>query len=230
MKLALVGAGEYLEPMASVDRELLALVGPSPTVVCIPTAAGTEGAAMIDDWMQRGVAHFASLGADAAGARVWDRDTANSEELAAQVAAADLVYLSGGKPGYLHETLDGSRCWQAIEEVIERGGLLAGCSAGAMVQGARFAGGPRGRAGFGLWPGVHVIPHFDEIPSAVVRGMRRLVGRRHTVVGVDGNTALVRDGDDLRVVGQSVTVWTADERTVHTAGPLPAGLLPDHSG
>ncbi len=225
-RLAIVGSGEYLAPMAPVDRDLLALLGPSPTVACVPTAAGKEGDEKIDDWMRRGVEHFTGLGCDARGVRVWDRASADSDDLAAAIEGADLVYLSGGSPSYLYDTLVSTRTWAAIERVVERGGLLAGCSAGAMIQGDRFAGGLRARSGFGLWPGVQVIPHFDEIPSAVVRSMRALVGRRHTVVGVDGDTALVRDGDRYRVLGGTVTIWSATRRSTHAAGDLPAGLLP----
>ena len=43
----------------------------------------------------------------------------------------------------LYDTLNDSRAWQAIIGVIERGGLLAGCSAGAMIQGDVFAVGKK---------------------------------------------------------------------------------------
>ena len=67
-----------------------------------------------------------------------------------------------------------------------------------MIQGERFAGMPRPQRGFGLWPGVHVVPHFDEIPSLVVSGIRRAIGTKLTLIGVNGNTALVKldDGPD----------------------------------
>ena len=225
-KLAIVGSGEYLEPMVPVDQELVALTGSTPTVACLPTAAGREGDAKIDEWMRRGVEHFQALGCDAHGVRVWDRSTADSPDCSERIAAADIVYLSGGRPSYLRTTLDGTRSWAAIEHVLSRDGLLIGCSAGAMVQGERFAGGFRRRSGFALWPGIHIVPHFDEIPSAVVAAMRLLVGRRLTVVGVDGNTALVSVDGTYRVIGGEVTIWSSDGRSSHAAGPLPAGLLP----
>lgn len=215
--------------MADVDRELLSFLGSRRRVVCLPTAAGREGDRMIDDWMERGVRHFDDLGADALGVRVWDRHTADDPELAEQVATADLVYLSGGHPGYLYETLDQTAVWRAILEVTAGGGLLVGCSAGAMIQGDRFMGGLRPTTGFGLWPGTQVIPHFDEIPRAVVAVMRRAAGRNRTVIGVNANTALLDLGGEYRVLGDEVTVWTATERTTHGAGPLPAGLLADLS-
>lgn len=223
--LAVVGSGEYLAPMQEVDRQLLDLFDTPPRVVCLPTAAGREGAEMIDDWMHRGVEHFTSLGADAEPARVWDRASANDQLLAERIAAADLVYLSGGRPNYLHATLLDSLAWQAITNVVERGGLLAGCSAGAMIQGAQFAGLPRPHRGFGLWPGVHIVPHFDEIPSLLVRAMRRMVGKTHTLIGVNANTALVNIDGTYCVIGDQVTVWTTTDKTEFGPGDLPAEAL-----
>ncbi|MEM8904849.1 MAG: Type 1 glutamine amidotransferase-like domain-containing protein [Actinomycetota bacterium] len=222
---ALVGSGEYLPPMEPVDRELLELVGDRPRVVCLPTAAGTEGDEVIDDWMERGVEHFRRLGADADGVRVWDRASAGDPALVDRVAAADLVYLSGGRPSYLHASLVDTPTWRAITEVVERGGLLVGCSAGAMIQGEVFLGGLRPRPGFGLWSNVNVIPHYDEIPGVVRRGLRLLGGRRRIVVGVEADTALVDLGDRLRVVGGRVTVWSRSGRSTHGPGELPTDLL-----
>ncbi len=41
--LALVGSGEYLPPMEAVDRFLLGWLKCEAQVICLPTAAGTEG-------------------------------------------------------------------------------------------------------------------------------------------------------------------------------------------
>ena len=63
--LALVGSGEYLPPMEPVDRLLLQRL-PSPAlVVCLPTAAGTEGAERIGYWARLAVEHFTRLGVSA---------------------------------------------------------------------------------------------------------------------------------------------------------------------
>ncbi len=223
--LAVVGSGGYLPPMERVDRQLIELFDAPPRVVCLPTAAGREGSIKIDEWMHRGVEHFAALGVEAEPIRVWDRTSANDPGLAERIAAADFVYLSGGKPNYLYATLESSLAWQAIVGVVGRGGLLAGCSAGAMVQGELFAGLPRPRRGFGLWPGVHIVPHFDEVPSVVVSTMRRVIGTNVTLIGVNANTALVNIDRGYRVIGDRVTVWTATRKTDFGPGDLPAAAL-----
>jgi cyanophycinase len=224
--LALVGSGEYLPPMESVDRELLARLGKSPRVVCLPTAAGREGPERIGYWSRLGVEHFTRLGAPAEALPVIDRASADDSALAEAIAAADFVYLSGGKPDYLHQTLAGSRAWKAILSVLARGGLLAGCSAGAMVLGERFFGFPGWNAGFNLAPGITVIPHFDEIPSAMTHSIRLLAGRQLIVAGIEGNTALVRDGSRCEVLGSGgVTIWNGAGKTRYTAGALPGAAL-----
>ncbi len=221
--LALVGSGEYLPPMAPVDRELIGRLAAPARVVCLPTAAGTEGAERIGYWSRLGVEHFTALGVQAEALPVIDRASADDPGLAGAVAQANFVYLSGGKPDYLHRTLDGSLVWRAILAVLERGGLLAGCSAGAMILGEKFFGFPGWKPGFALLPGATIIPHFDEIPQRMLRPMRLVAGKDLTILGIEGNTALVKTDDGYEVLGSGgVTVWDQAGRTRFTAGPLPS--------
>jgi len=153
---------------------------------------------------------------------VIDRASADDPDLAAAIAGANLVYLSGGKPDYLYETLAGSLAWEAIQMVIARGGLLAGCSAGAMILGEKFFGFPGWKYGFGFLPGATVLPHFDEIPQAMIRSMRALMRRSITLLGIEGNTALVGSGQQFEVLGSGgVTVWNGSGKTRYTGGPVP---------
>ncbi len=93
------------------------------------------------------------------------------------------------------------------------------------TQGCAFAGLPRRRQGFDIWPGLHIVPHFDEIPKAVSAVMRRTAGKGHTVVGVNGNTALVSVDGSFRVIGDEVTVWTPDGKNAFGPGDVPAEVL-----
>lgn len=230
--LALVGSGEYLPPMAPVDRLLLARLAGEGHVVCLPTAAATEGAERIRYWSDLGMQHFAALGARAEAVAVIDRPSAHDPALVAQIETANFVYLSGGKPRYLYDTLVDSPAWAAIMGVLQGGGVVAGCSAGAMICGARSA--PWGRhAGFNLLPGAAIMPHYDEIPGALARLLRLGLAGRATLVGIDGNTALLLSGDGspgarhLSVAGAGgVTVWGPAGPVRYAAGdhvPWPAG-------
>jgi cyanophycinase len=222
--LALVGSGEYLPPMDPVDRILLSRLPGPPRVVCLPTAAGTEGPERIGYWARLGEEHFTSLGAAVQSLPVIDRANADDPAMASAVAEANFVYLSGGHPDYLFRTLAGSLVWQAILGVLSRGGLLAGCSAGAMIMGETIFGfGRHGNtAGFRLLPGAMVVPHYDEIPEWVVAPVRALIGGGLTMVGVEANTALVKTGDALEAIGSGgVTVWNKAGKTRYPQGPLP---------
>jgi cyanophycinase len=229
--IALVGSGEYLERCRPVDEHLLSLLDlgdRAPRVACLPTAAARDGERVWRGWQERGVAHFTNLGAETVAVDVIDRTTADDEAMVRDIAGADLVYLSGGKPALLHELLDGTAAWAAILGVLDRGGILAGCSAGAMVQGSHIAGirGGAGTPGFGLLPHTIVLPHFDEYPSLAGSVVHRLVGKGTNVVGVDGATALVRHQDRFRAVGPgAVTVWHGTDKQRFHDEELPDGIL-----
>src|SRR5579884_2349463 len=141
--LALVGAGEYLREMEPVDRLLLDRVRGSLRVVVLPTAAAPEGKAVAERWARMGVEHFTRLGVYVEPVMLLTRADADSPVFASHIAAATFVYLSGGKPGYLLKTLRDTACWNAIVKVYRQGGVIAGCSAGAMALGGRVFDAPR---------------------------------------------------------------------------------------
>ncbi len=221
--LALVGSGEYLPDMEAVDQALLDTLAEPARVVCLPTAAGTEGPDRIDYWSRLGVTHFTRLGVDVESVAVVDRASAQDEALAQRAAQANFVYLSGGRPDFLHKTLANTPTWTAIQTVLDRGGILAGCSAGAMILGEKMFAFPGWKPAFGLVPGAAIIPHFDEIPKAMRSTMRFFTDSDLTVLGVDGYTALVIPGPgQYEVLGRgNVTVWNKQGKTPFPQGPMP---------
>jgi cyanophycinase len=211
--LALVGSGEYLPPMERVDRYLIGCLNSEPSIVCLPTAAGTEGPERVRYWSELGVSHFNRLGVNVKALPIIDRVSADDETLIQPIREANFVYLSGGKPDYLYKTFNGSLAWKAIQEVLSNGGVLAGCSAGAMIMGESIPSFPGSQKAFGLLPGTVIAPHFDEIPAWLLSSIRLLAGRRLTLVGVEGNTALVvRDGLYDVVGTGGVTLWKGNRR------------------
>jgi len=205
--------------MEGVDRFLLAGLGDNPKVVCLPTAAGTEGPQRIAYWSDLGSNYFKSLGVNARALPVITRKDAQDPALGAQVGEADFVYLSGGRPDYLLAVLKDSLVWQAIQDVLARGGILAGCSAGAMILGEKIPGFPGWRRAFNLLDRAVIMPHFDEIPAWMVRVVHHWIGRRERLVGVPGFTALVANGKTCWVVGKSnVTLWDRDGKRSFAPG------------
>ena len=225
--LALVGAGEFLDSMSAVDRQLLDRAGGS-NVVILPTASAPDGSGVPERWIRMGVDHFMRLGAKADGLLALDQAACNDAANAEQVHAANLVYFSGGKPDYLRRTLEGTAIWSAVRTVFDRGGVIAGCSAGAMIMGgfvpefSMKAGVPwinRWHASFALLPDAIVVPHYDEFPEVMVSLM---FGRRPAgsyLIGIDGHTALVGLDHTWRVLGAGrVTVRRGREKQRYAAG------------
>ena len=100
--VALVGAGEFLPVMDAFDAELLASMGRArPRVAILPTASYPDGEEVFARWAAMGVDHFAALGAEVEPVLVRDRIGAEDPAAAQAIGEADLIYLSGGKPGYL---------------------------------------------------------------------------------------------------------------------------------
>jgi cyanophycinase len=223
--LALVGSGEYLPPMEPVDRILLQRLSGPARVVCLPTAAGTEGSGRIGYWHRLAVDHFTRLGVPVRSLPVIDRASADDPALAESITEANFVYLSGGHPDYLFRTLSDSLAWKAVLSVAEKGGLLAGCSAGAMVMGEYFFGFFRRSrsAGFRLLPRAMVIPHFDEIPRWISGPIHLTAGRGMTTVGIEADTALLVDGGRMEVIGSGgVTIWSQAGKKRYIRGSVPS--------
>jgi len=109
--LALVGSGEYLAVMAGVEGALIE--GRPPRYVQIPTAAAPEGPQRLRYWLDLGAAQAERLGVEPVPVMVRDRDEAGSDDLAALIDGAGLIYLSGGNPQFLARTLRGTRVWAA---------------------------------------------------------------------------------------------------------------------
>ncbi len=220
--IALVGAGEYLPKMNLVDQYLLEQLEEPPRVVVLPTASAPDGGDVPARWNNLGVEHFTRLGAPVEPLMLLTREDANNPIFAEKLAFANFIYFSGGKPAYLLETLKDTAAWSAIQRVYERGGVIAGCSAGAMVMGAVLFDFPkiwRTIPAFGLVPGIAVIPHFDEIPRAMTSTMANIERSKITVVGVDSATALVVSDGHWSVQGTGgVTVITAKQRHRYQAG------------
>jgi cyanophycinase len=222
--LALVGSGEYLPELAEVEAGLLA--GRPPRYVQLATAAVPDGPTVVQRWHDLGTAQAERLGVEAVIVAVGDRDDAEDGDLAALVAGAGLVYLSGGNPTYLADTLRDTRVWAAIVAAWEGGAALAGCSAGAMAVTSWVPSlrNPRGggTVGLGLLPHVRVIPHFDAFAARIPDLAARFLlphDNGVTLVGVDERTALVGGPEEWTVQGhRSAWVLTRDGREEYPVG------------
>jgi cyanophycinase-like exopeptidase len=228
--LALVGSGEYLPAMASFEKSLIddgITNGKRPIYIQIPTAAGKETPDRLEYWKQLGKSQADRLGVDSIFLPIFTREDANNPEHARQIKDSALIYISGGDPHYLAETLMGTPLWDAIQENWRNGTSLAGCSAGAMVLSSHI---PNFRllkkaptAGLNLLPELRVIPHFNKffrwIPESAATVLLH-VPDDSILIGVDELTAIVkRSGDEHWVV--------VGEAKVHVLKGMPDQQLVD---
>lgn len=228
-RFLLLGSGEF-EPWSG-DAERFALSGASGdgTVVVLATASGREGEAVFDRWTTMGLAHYASLDIPSIAVRVRNRADALAPGMADAIDSASMVFFSGGSPAYLAATVAGTPIWDTVTRLVARGGVYAGCSAGAMVAGASGAPGRRGHLPFPFASGLGLVPdtamgvHWDALSGWWIKWLRDLAPRRLprsvTFVGIAENTAIATDGDGWRVFGSgTVDVRAHGRRTAFAAG------------
>jgi len=197
--LALVGSGEYLPIMAELESSLIQN-GPSLRYVQLATAAGQESNERLRFWERIGKEQADRIGAQQVFLPVFTREDAMRIDFAEKIQGAGLIYLSGGDPHYLAQTLAGTPVWDAIIASWKSGSSLAGCSAGAMAFGPDIPHFRKmkesGEIGFGLLQHIRVIPHYNKffkwIPdSAAQLFLKAPEGVR--IVGIDESTAIVTD-------------------------------------
>lgn len=215
--LALVGSGEYLAHMMPLEAELLR--GRAPRYVQLATAAVPDGPDVVTRWHRLGREQAARLQVEAVVVPVANRDDANDESFAAMIEGAGLIYLSGGNPTFLAETLRDTKVWAAIKGAWQNGSALAGCSAGAMaltswVPSLRHPRGG-GTAGLGLLNHLRVIPHFDafvaRMPDVVTQFL--VPSNEHaTLLGIDEDTAIVGGLEEWTVWGRQ-SAWRLHDGT-----------------
>jgi cyanophycinase len=228
--IALVGSGEFLPGMDDVDAALLRATGrPRPRVAILPTASWPDGDDVFRRWASMGVEHFAALGAEVEPVLVRDRFDADDEAHVQAIGEADLIYLSGGKPGHLSQSLVGSPVGDALLAAHRRGATLAGCSAGAMSLAARHWDTRRRRlfwplrwrAGLDVVGGATVIPHYDAFPEPMAALIVLQTPGDLVSLGIDEETALVGRDGAWQVQGHGrVTVWHGRRRTRYRRGDV----------
>jgi cyanophycinase-like exopeptidase len=212
-RFLLLGSGEF-EPWSS-DPERFTLAGAAGdgSVAILATASGSEGQPVFDRWTAKGLAHYRSTGIKATALQVRTRADALTPDVAKPLDDASMVFFSGGKPSYLARTLESTPVWDGVLRLLERGGVFAGCSAGAIVAGAGGSSVSRQMpfpfaSGLGLLPSTAFGVHWDAMSGWWIRWLRDLAPRRLPTsvgfIGIAENTAIATDGDSWRVFGAGI--------------------------
>jgi cyanophycinase len=226
--LALVGGDEFHPGNERQDAILRDACADRPAYV-VATAAQDYAAGAVEtarNW-------FRGLGLEIRELRIRSKEDARSADMAATAAGAGLVYIAGGDPGFVVETLRASPVWKAIASAWRAGAALAGSSAGAMalcqwclVQ-TSWPGEVEERSvdALGLIPGCAILPHFDVLGDAWVSWAQEGLGDEAKVVGIDERTAAVLRDGRWEVFGPGgVTVLQGQLRVRHVEGELIEGM------
>lgn len=217
--------GSGVEP--EMFRRFMELAGGSRArIVVIPTASGHNG----NDLGQGLAKHFRDAGAGQVIVRhTRDPHVANSDTFVAPFKTATGVWFGGGRQWRLVDAYQGTQTLKAMRGVLQRGGVVAGGSAGATIQGSFLArGDTRGnqimmgdhQEGFGFVRNVAVDQHllarnrqFDLIE--IIQAHPHLLG-----IGLDEGAAIVVRGNEFEVIGDSYVVIYDYTKTVHGFGPF----------
>ncbi|MFN7927949.1 MAG: cyanophycinase [Blastocatellia bacterium] len=217
--LIIIGGREDKENGKVILREVARRVANGKLVVC--TAATQHPDEMFQDYervfRKVGIKHLSHL-------HVTSRDEAKDEKKWRMLEDARAVFFTGGDQLKITSQIGDTPCFEMTHQVYEKGGIIAGTSAGAsvmcetmMVSGLgdashRLSNAVSMAPGFGFIHGVVIDQHFAE------RGrIGRLLGTiaqnpKNIGIGIDEDTAIVVEGDkDFYVIG-SGTVYVIDCR------------------
>jgi cyanophycinase len=221
--ILIAGGGDLPE---GIYRTFVRLAGgPNSRIVVIPTAG--DGNAFPSDWI--GLEPFLSAGGRSVLVlHTRSRARANEDDFVAPLRTATGVWIVGGRQWRLTDAYLGTRVQEELRKVLDRGGIVAGTSAGASVLASYLVRGtpdhrervsePGYDVGFGLLRGVAVDQHLlargrEGELIRVLDAYPQLLG-----IGLDEGTALVIRGDTARVEGESV-VGISDRRRLGAARP-----------
>ena len=219
-------------PNHAIDSAFLALAGGAAShIVVIPTASvGDAGPPGMESFLVRRNKERFGV-ADVTVLHSLDRATSDSDRFVEPLRRATGVWILGGFPGRMVYSYLGTKTERAIHELLDRGGVVGGESAGAMIQASwldttddEFTPEIRGliqtygRGGFGLLTRAAVFPHFDKRGSAAV--VKFSAEYPHQLgIGIDEETALIVKGDHAEVIGEG-TVSIYDGRRRGIANPV----------
>jgi cyanophycinase len=214
--LVLEGGAEFGGRMRDPDLRAIELAGGSDARLrIIPTAAAP------DDNHRRagnnGIRWFQSLGSkDVFSLPIIDKPGANDEEIAKSLREAKLIYLLGGFTHYLGQTLKDSLAWSAAVDAYQKGAIIAGSSAGAMVMCEFYFDPSSGNVvdGLNLVPNSLVLPHHNTFgKNWAPRLTKEIPGV--ILLGIDEEAGMIDDGKD-----NSWTVYGRGEVTLYRNGQI----------
>lgn len=203
--LVIAGGGSLSDDI--IDRFIELAGGAAAKIVVVPTAAGADSYTDSEGNMfrSRGAGKVTVLHTD-------NRDTSDSRYFTRPLEEATGVWFGGGRQWRLIDSYRETRSEKMFRQVLDRGGVIGGSSAGATIQGSFLARGDTQnnqimmgdhQEGFGYISNIAIDQHvlarnrqFDMY--GILREHPELLG-----IGIDENTAVVVQRDTMEVIGAS---------------------------
>ena len=207
-KGSLVIVGGNLHDKAITEKFIDLAGGPDAHIVLIPTASGSDS---IDN--ERVARILTSAGAtNVTVLHTYDPEVANTPEFVEPLKDATGVWFNGGRQWRLVDAYGGTLTEEEINKVLERGGVIGGSSAGATIQGSYLARGDTKtntivmgdhERGFGYMTNCAIDQHLlvRNRQHDLVEVITKYPGMLG--IGLDENTAIIVQGDEFEVMGQS---------------------------
>ncbi|WP_293299324.1 Type 1 glutamine amidotransferase-like domain-containing protein [Pedobacter sp. UBA4863] len=190
----------------AIFKHFIEMVGdPEALIVMIPTAGDVldENNTAYPALVKAGAKNIVILHTN-------NRDEANTEEFIAPLLKAKAVYIAGGFQKRLAKAYLNTRTHQAMFDVLARGGVVAGSSAGASIQGSFLYGGGEEKVGLGFIKDSAIGQHYvrrNRMGSVakILNAEPKLLG-----IGIDEATAIEVKGNEFEVIGDSkVAIYDA---------------------
>jgi cyanophycinase len=211
-KGSLIVVGGAMQSAAIYDRFIALAGGRSARIVLIPTAGGEseydDSFTGVEAWREHGARNLVVL-------HTTDRDVANTDAFVEPLKAAGGVFFFGGRQFLLADAYGGTKTEEEIRNVMNRGGVVGGTSAGASILASFLIRGDTEtnvivmgdhQRGFGFLRDVAIDQHllrrnrqFDMLD--VVDAHPELLG-----IGLDEDTAIEVHGDRFEVLGASYAI------------------------
>ncbi len=216
--LVIAGGGQ-LTGTGIMERFIELAGGENARIVVVPTAGGNLGRdgtptvydveRVLGGWKARGLTNVHML-------HTHDRAIANTDSFAAVLRDADAVWFNGGRQWNIVDSYAETLTYRLFHEVLARGGVIGGSSAGATIQGTYLVRGavagpqimmtdePNHQDAFNFLRRSAIDQHVDTRDRwndliAVMDRFPEYIG-----LGISEGTAVVVQGDTFEVIGKAV--------------------------
>lgn len=205
--LVIVGGGAT--PREAVDQFLSAAGGKDSPIIVVSNAFADEPPEeqKVCGWLKdAGASNVRQLHAR-------DKKELSHPDLQGWLKEARGVWFTGGRQWRLVDAYLDTPIQTLFHEVLRRGGVIGGTSAGATIQGEYLVrGNPMGNQdmmaegyerGFGFLPGVAIDQHFNQRDRLDDMTELKKVHPHLVGIGIDEATALIVRGTTMEVVGEN---------------------------